>query len=445
MKRILTIVLCFLLSLSLWGQNSELLKSAQNLFAAGDYSSAVTKYQECVKKLSGKDKNIAQMQLVTAQACVTALNNAKSAEASKDYDKAIAEYQKILDVNPGDSRVKALQEGVRKAKREANPTLSVSKSSMSFTSSGGTDMITVNCSMTWTISNQSSQFCTISRNGNGITVTCTSNTSTSSRDMYFTVKTTNGVKEQRVSITQAGSTPTYTLSASPTNITASSSSGTKTIYVTTNASSYEVDFLPAWCTVTSKSKTSFVLSYSANTSTSSRSDWFRVKAGGQTVRIDIKQDGKASSSSSSYRRSTPSISYSHDKLFSIGIDASFDLFFNESAAFGSYYGSGMQYGYGAGVRVRLGRTDQFFNLISGARYVGGKHHSGAMIPILLNMNLLRMDGLAFYVGGGYEIGIGNAYKNDFVAQLGMRGYHADLQFYYKPTAQVLGIGFTYYF
>ena len=77
--------------------------------------------------------------------------------------------------------------------------------------------------------------------------------------------------------------------------------------------------------------------------------------------------------------------------------------------------------------------------------MGGKQYSGAMLPVLLNMNLIRLDGLSFYLGGGYEFGLGGSYRNDWMLQWGMRGTHADFQMYYKPTLQVMGLGFTYYF
>lgn len=468
MKRIVLVVATLLISLILFGQNSGLLKDAQNLFAAGNYSAAVTKFQEAVNKLSGRDRNIAQLQLATARTCVEALNNAKMAESAKDYDKAIAEYQKVLDANPNDTRVNGLQDTARRLKQEANPSLSVSKSSISFSSSGGTQKITVNCSMTWTLVDQTSSMCTVSRSGNEITITCASNSSSSSRNTYFTVKTTNGVKEQRVSISQSGNTyssssssPSSTasyLNVSPTSITAERTEGIVIVDVKTDASDYSVSLLPSWCKVKSKNKTWFSLSYTANPNSSSRSDWFKVTAGGKTVKVTITQKANYSSysglsSSSGYGgysgSSSSRSSYRSDKAFRIGFDASMNCFlggdYNTYSDYDSYdYDTPIS--FGIGLRARIGRYDQLFNLIGGVRYVFSKY-SGMLVPVLLNMNLPRSKdlGISMYFGGGYEFGFSNTYGSDAMLQFGLCGSHYDLSMYYKPSYEVLGLGFTYYF
>ena len=128
MRKIMLWVTMFLFPLVAVCQNSSLIKDAQDLFAAGDYSAAVVKFQEAVNKLSGRERNIAQIQLGTARTCVTALNKAKAAESSKDYDTAINEYQKVIDANPSDTMVKGLQEAARLSKRKENPILSVDRS-----------------------------------------------------------------------------------------------------------------------------------------------------------------------------------------------------------------------------------------------------------------------------------------------------------------------------
>lgn len=67
------------------------------------------------------------------------------------------------------------------------------------------------------------------------------------------------------------------------------SGGSETFYVKTDGDSYTVNYLPSWCSVSSKTSTSFTLQCEQNTSTSSRSDWFSVKSGDRTVRIDVSQ------------------------------------------------------------------------------------------------------------------------------------------------------------
>lgn len=70
--------------------------------------------------------------------------------------------------------------------------------------------------------------------------------------------------------------------------------GRETYYIKTNASSYETWGVPSWCRIENRSSSSFTLVCEPNTSSSDRSDYMKVKAGGKEIRIDIKQDGKES-------------------------------------------------------------------------------------------------------------------------------------------------------
>lgn len=360
MKRLLLIIATLIIPLFAQGQNSSLLKDAQDLFAAGNYSAAVAKFQESVNKLSGRERNIAQLQLSTAKTCVDALNKASTAESSKDFDAAISQYQRILDANPNDTRVKGLQEAAQEAKLEANPTLTTSNNSLCFSSSGGTQKIMVNCSIAWALVDQTSSMCTVSRSGNDISVTCLSNSSSLSRNTFFIVKTANGVKEQKITVSQSGRTyssssssrsttrsATY-LNVSPTSIYVEKTEGTAIIDVKTDADDYSISLLPIWCKVKNEYKTWFSISYTANPNSSSRSDWFNVTAGGKTVKVTITQNanyssysgsssygGRSSSSSNSGFSRYSSYSYKSDKAFRIGLDASMDIFFNNDNSYSS--------------------------------------------------------------------------------------------------------------
>lgn len=457
MRRRILVVIGLLIPLFGMGQNSSVLKDAQGLFAAGNYSAAVTKYQEAVNTLSGRERAIAQLQMSTAKNCVEAINNAKAAESKGDYDTAISEYQKVVDANPSDTKVKGLQEAAQKSKREANPSLSVSLASLNFPSSGGTQKIIVNCSMSWSLVDQSSSMCTVSRSGNELSITCNPNSGYQSRNASLIVKTTNGVKKQTITITQLGksssssggssSYATY-LKLSKTNISASNVKGSAIIDVKTDASDYSISLLPSWCTVKSKYKTWFSIEYTANPNYTARSDWFNVTAGGKTVKVTITQDPKNSSYSSSStsvgNSSSSSLSgYSHhqDKIFRVGLDASMDIFTGSNSS----YSYEVPISGGLGLRARIGRYNQLFNFIGGARYVFGKNYNGLMVPVLLNLNLFRLDGVAMYFGGGYEFGFLGTYTGDGMLQMGICGKHYDLNMYYKPEHVVLGFGFTYYF
>ena len=80
--------------------------------------------------------------------------------------------------------------------------LTVSSEYLSFSSSGGSQTITVNSSSTWKIETKTYDWGHLSTNGNTITLRVDANTATSSRTDYFTVKTGN--LEKRINITQAG-------------------------------------------------------------------------------------------------------------------------------------------------------------------------------------------------------------------------------------------------
>lgn len=76
-----------------------------------------------------------------------------------------------------------------------------------------------------------------------------------------------------------------------TSVTSSfpASGGTETFYIATDGSSWTTWGVPSWCTVEEKTATSFRLRCAANTTSSSRSDYMKVKSGDREVRIDISQ------------------------------------------------------------------------------------------------------------------------------------------------------------
>jgi hypothetical protein len=68
------------------------------------------------------------------------------------------------------------------------------------------------------------------------------------------------------------------------------SGGTYSYTVNTNASDYEVNALPSWCSA-SKSGNTFTITCQRNSDNSSRADWFRVKAGSLEVKVHVSQGG----------------------------------------------------------------------------------------------------------------------------------------------------------
>lgn len=486
MKRFLLLLSILLLfPLITFAQNSSLLKDAQDLFTAGDYYAALTKYQEAVKKLSGRDRNIAQIQLGMAKTCVEALSKAKTAESTKNYDAAIAEYQKVLDANPNDTRVKGLQEAVRKSRRDANPTLSVSKNSLSFSSSGGTQSITVNCSMNWTLVDQTSSICSVSRSGEIINVTCSSNYGTGTRNTSFLVKTVNGAKEQRISISQTGRASTssssysrYTtasrLEVRPASISLSNLGGTAIINVSTDANDYSISLLPSWAKVKSKYGTWFSLAYTENTGYYPRSDWFNVTAGSKTVKVTITQSGNSlgrttsSSSSRSSRTYNPSHSLSNDH---------YEKYSNKQWGVSTFVDVGLSdndnllyvLSYGAGAEYRLKEFNSRSNFVVGADIMRTAYHyydygsvfvTHLIAPAYFNFSIGDDSSGNVYLSAGAQIGIGLEGKSvstpfALVGRWGVCFHHFDMNMYLLGYVSPLvsnmagspSVGFrmTYYF
>lgn len=249
------------------------------------------------------------------------------------------------------------------------------------------------------------------------------------------------------------STASY-LTVSTTSITAERTDGFVIVDVKTDASDYSVSMLPSWCKVKNKYKTWFSLSYTANPNSYSRTGCFYVTAGGKTEKVTITQKANYSSYSGSSGSSSSRSSSSSDKAFQIGLDASIDCFLGSN--YNSYfyddsyhntYDFDTAISFGFGLRARIGRNDQFFNLIGGVRYVFGSIHSGVLVPVLLKMNFLRLNtkGMSLCIGGGYEFGFTDTYDGDGMLQFGVCGSHYDLAMCYKPKNEVLGLGFTYYF
>lgn len=106
----------------------------------------------------------------------------------------------------------------------------------------------------------------------------------------------NGSKQYTASVflnKRAGESSYLTVN-DKTSVSASfgASRSSKTFYVSTDADSWTTWGVPSWCSISDKTSTSFKIVCNANTSSSSRSDYMKVKAGNKEVRIDISQSGQ---------------------------------------------------------------------------------------------------------------------------------------------------------
>ena len=126
------------------------------------------------------------------------------------------------------------------------------------------------------------------------------------------------------------------------------------------------------------------------------------------------------------------------KVFRLGADVSADCFLPASQT--------PPPSVGVGLRARYGRPDQLVNLVGGIRYIYGQRLSGFQVPVMANLNLLRFDRAAAYLGGGYEFDFFGRYWGCTKFQGGLLlGPHFDFRVFYKPYQADLGVGVTYFF
>ena len=125
---------------------------------------------------------------------------------------------------------------INKCDAALTPTLSVSKSLISCSASGTTQYITVTSNTSWMIDYPSSSMYSVVRNGNSLTVTIYSTTSTESRTDFFNVKTTDGKIVKKITLSQSGKSVSNSLEVSRSLISCSASATTEYITVTSNTS-----------------------------------------------------------------------------------------------------------------------------------------------------------------------------------------------------------------
>ena len=180
-----------------------------------------------------------------------------------------------------------------------NPTLSVSTSKISCSASGTTQYVAVNSNTNWEVQYPSGNMYSVVRNGNSLTVTIYSTTSTESRSDYFNVRTVDGKIVKKITLSQSGKSVSNSLEVSKSLISCSSSATTEYITVTSNTS-WQVEYPTGTIYSVTRSGNTLTVKITANASTNSREDFFNVKTtdGRIVKKITIKQSGKTSSSSS---------------------------------------------------------------------------------------------------------------------------------------------------
>ena len=201
--------------------------------------------------------------------------------------------------------------------------LAVSVNKLNFSLSGGTQSITVTTNGEWSIGTNTASWGHLTRNGNQLSIRVDPNTSTTTRTDWFSIKAGN--KEQRIKISQEGGSATLSVSSNSLNF--NSSGGTQSIAITTNGTWSIGTNTASWGHLIGKGN-QLSISVDPNTSTTSRTDWFSIKAGNKEQRIYISQEGSATSlsvSSNSLNFSssggTQSITVTTNGIWSIGVSS----------------------------------------------------------------------------------------------------------------------------
>ena len=168
--------------------------------------------------------------------------------------------------------------------------LSVSPESLSYDSKGGTQVVPVTSSLSWTVSTSQTWITASPASGSGngtVSITCSSNTGSSSRSGTVTIR--GGEYTQTVTITQEGAL----LNVSPGNLTFASNGGTKSVSVTSNLS-WSVTDNQSWITVSPASGSgngTVSITCSSNIGSFSRSGTLTISGGGLTKTIEVTQEG----------------------------------------------------------------------------------------------------------------------------------------------------------
>lgn len=171
--------------------------------------------------------------------------------------------------------------------------LTIRPTSASFGAEGGTKNFTVSSNGTWRISSNKPSWIHLTKNGNTLKMRVDENPGSTQRSGTFELVSSG--KKVVVSVKQTGTT---SLSVSSDNLYFNSSGGIKTINVSANGSWNVGTGVASWGHLTRNGNT-LTIKIEPNNSSSTRRDWFSIKAGNKEKRINITQAGGTEISSKS--------------------------------------------------------------------------------------------------------------------------------------------------
>lgn len=139
------------------------------------------------------------------------INNVAEPKAKKQTTVKNSKSKQSSSLEKSTS-VKKRKSGEKNSNRNNYSNISVSRTYLSFSSYGGSETITINCSGSWNVSVNPYSWGHLTRNGNSLTLRLDANNSTSSRTDYFCVKC--GSKVVRIDVYQSGSSNSSSYSSS---------------------------------------------------------------------------------------------------------------------------------------------------------------------------------------------------------------------------------------
>lgn len=167
--------------------------------------------------------------------------------------------------------------------------LSVSNDDIYLTANGGRSSISINTDGIFAVSTAPASWVTISVNGKTLNLECGENSGIA-RSSYLILK--SGTKTLRLNITQAGKSATR-LDVSTSDVEFSANGGSRTIEIYTDGECQISTQPKSWAHATINGN-SISLSVDENPGTK-RTDYFVIKSGSYTERINISQAGKQAS------------------------------------------------------------------------------------------------------------------------------------------------------
>ena len=198
-----------------------------------------------------------------------------------------------------------VSDSIKVSQSNGAPDISTNPTSLSFTKDGGSKNATVTLTNistnNYTVSSNQTSWCTVTKSGTTVTVTCTSTNLASTRNATITISGTGtygGSDSCTISVSQDGAPSTFIVSPTTWSMTSNAAVNKSFTVTSNNMGAFSVGSLASWLSVSSTASTSFTLAATKNND-GDRSDVIYVSAVnsytgvGSTASITVSQEGKS--------------------------------------------------------------------------------------------------------------------------------------------------------